>query len=74
MKPEYLYVLDFGDCTLNCLHLHNADKSPDDFESTYELLHGKDCPVCMKESKKEEDKQKYLNEFIKKSTIIHNGK
>lgn len=39
MEPEYLYVLDFGDCTINCLYLHNAEKGPDDFESTDELLH-----------------------------------
>ena len=35
---EYLYVLDFGDCIISCLHLHNADKKPDDFEDTEELL------------------------------------
>ena len=38
MDKEYLYVLDFGDCTISCLHLHNADKKPDDFETTDELL------------------------------------
>ena len=38
MEPEYLYVLDFGDCTLNVLYLHCADKGRDDFETTDELL------------------------------------
>ena len=35
---EYLYVLDFGDCTISCLHLHNADKKANEFEDTEELL------------------------------------
>ena len=35
---EYLYILDFGNCTINCLCLNNAEKSPDDFETTDELL------------------------------------
>lgn len=38
MDEEYLYVLDFGDCTISCLHLHNGDKKLEDFEDTYELL------------------------------------
>ena len=38
MKSEYLYIRDFGHCTINCLYLHNAEKSPDDFETTDELL------------------------------------
>lgn len=35
---EYLYVLDFGDCSISCLYLHNANKKPEDFEDTDELL------------------------------------
>ena len=38
MEKEYLYVLDFGNCTINCLHLHNAAKKPENFEDTEELL------------------------------------
>lgn len=38
MEKEYLYVLDFAGCSINCLHLHNADKKPDEFEDTKELL------------------------------------
>ena len=38
MEPEYLYVLDFGGCTLNVIHLNCADKSPDDFETTDEYV------------------------------------
>ena len=33
-----MYILDFGNCTVNCLCLHNAEKSPDEFETTDELL------------------------------------
>ena len=38
MYEEYLYVLDFGDCTISCLHLYAADKKPDEFKNTEELL------------------------------------
>ena len=38
MEPESLYILDFGNCTINCLYLNNAEKSPNDFETTDELL------------------------------------
>ena len=38
MDEEYLYVLDFSDRTISCLHLHNAKKKPEDFEDTDELL------------------------------------
>lgn len=46
---EYLYVIDFGDCTINCLHLHNAVKKPEDFKDTEELLDywGFNPKVCM---------------------------
>lgn len=32
---ELLYVLDFGDCTVSCLHLRKEDEQ---FENTNELL------------------------------------
>lgn len=32
---ELLYVLDFGDCTVNCLHLRKEDEQ---FENTEDLL------------------------------------
>lgn len=38
MEPEYLYVLDFGDCTINCLYLNNAEKKEDDFDNSEDLL------------------------------------
>ena len=49
MDKEYLYVLDFGDCTISCFHPHNADKKPDDFENTEELLEywGFNPDTCM---------------------------
>lgn len=49
MDKEYLYVLDFGDCTISCLHLHNADKKPDEFENTDDLLEywGLNPDTCM---------------------------
>lgn len=49
MEKEYLYVLDFGDCTINCLHLHDADKKPDEFKDTEELLRywGFNPDTCM---------------------------
>lgn len=49
MNEEYLYVLDFGDCTINCLYLHGAPKKPDEFENTEELLRywGFNPDTCM---------------------------
>lgn len=38
MENNYLYVLDYSDCTLNCLYLNNAEKKKDDFETNEELL------------------------------------
>lgn len=32
---ECLYVLDFGDCTVNCIHLRKEDEQ---FENTEDLL------------------------------------
>ena len=34
MDQTFLYVLDYSDCTLNCLYINNED----DFETTEELL------------------------------------
>lgn len=38
MENNYLYILDYSNCTLNCLYLNNAEKKKDDFETTEELL------------------------------------
>ena len=38
MDAEYLYVLNFGNCEIYCLHLDNVDKKSDDFEDSEELL------------------------------------
>ena len=38
MENNYLYVLDYSDCTLNCLYLDNAEKREDDFDNTEDLI------------------------------------
>lgn len=49
MNEEYLYVLDFSDCTISCCHLHLAEKQPEDFNSTDELVKywGFDPNTCL---------------------------
>jgi hypothetical protein len=39
MEENYLYILDYSDCTLNCLHLDNAEKKEEDFDNVEELIH-----------------------------------
>lgn len=38
MKENYLYVLDYSDCTLNCLYLDNAEKKEEDFDNVEDLI------------------------------------
>ena len=38
MDKECLYVLDFGYCTVNCLHLYDSPKKPDEVENTEDLI------------------------------------
>ena len=38
MDEEYLYILDFEDCSLNCIHLKEAIYLPNDFETNEDLI------------------------------------
>ena len=44
------------------------------YRSPYELLNRKECPLCMKASKREKRTFKEKDNFINKSMAIHNGK
>lgn len=38
MKENYLYILDYSNCTLNCIHLDNAEKKEEDFDDCEDLI------------------------------------
>lgn len=38
MKENYLYILDYSNCTLNCLHLDNAEKKEENFDNVEDLI------------------------------------
>ena len=38
MKQNYCYVLEYTSATINCIHLQNGDKKPEDFETQEDLI------------------------------------
>lgn len=38
MEYNFCYILDYSDCSIHCLHLNNAEKKVDDFETMDELI------------------------------------
>lgn len=38
MNEKYLYVLDFGNCSLNCIHLEEGNYVPDEFPIDEDIL------------------------------------
>ena len=51
-----------------------CDKHGIFYRSPYELLNRKECPLCMKEKKKQDRIILESKNFVKKANIIHKGK